>query len=594
MTSILTNTAAMAALQTLRTVNSGLEQTQQQVSSGLRIGKAADNAAYWSIATTMRSDRSAVSAVSDAIGLGQAKADTAYSGLNAVSDILSQFKEKLVAATETSVDKDKIQQELDQYKQQILGIAQSSSFNGQNWLSTNVDDIYDVSANSDTVASSFVRSANGTVSVNSANMHLSETSLFNSTGGGILQKDGRDAGSIGGLRYLTSWQNGSEIETGWNPYNASQGMKASFDFTFSGPLTFNDPSKQISFDVTVDADNPADGIDPPYAAGKTTAVTIDRSTIDAVNASWNGVISTYTQYQQVLNYALSQASTGAAATTYVDVNNQPIINRVGIYTQQDRSTGLTGSYVEVSNFASNVGSSGLGNASDYGSRGSKLTLNFTPFQDYKDGDNPNGITISFYFSINGAAPKTYTFNRTYVNDLLGVENGKVETSEQMATLLRSLMSADWPTLKIDANSSSSVVVQSDPALDRLSGAGTSVSFSNFYVSNEPLPTIDFMDIDIVKNPGSIKDYLDYIETVSQRVTAGASQVGSLQKRLDHQLSFANDMMDSIDKGVGRLVDTDMEQASAKLAAQRTQQQLAVQALSIANSSAQDIMQLFRQ
>ncbi len=594
MTSILTNTAAMSALQTLRVVNSGLEQAQQQISSGLRVGKAADNAAYWSIATTMRSDKSAVSAVADAIGLGQAKADTAYNGLTAVSDILSEFRRKLVAATETSVDREKIQQELDQYKQQVLAIARSSSFNGLNWLSTHIDDIYDVSANSDTVASSFVRGVDGAVSVNSANMHLSETSLFNTTGGGILQKDGRDAGSIGGLRYLTSWQNGTQIETGWNPYNENHGLKASFDFTFSGPLAFDDPAKQITFDVTVDADNPADGIDPPHAAGKTTHVSIDRSTIDAVNASWNGIISTYTQYQQVLNYAFTQANTGAAATTYVDQNNHPIINRVGITTLQDRSTGLTGSYVEVSNYSSTAGTSGLQNASTYGSRGSALTLNFAPFQDYKDGDNPDGITIGFDFSINGAAAKTYTFNRTYVNNVLGIENGKVETSEQMATLLRSLMSADWPTLKIDAIGPSSVVVQSDPALDRLSGAGTSVSFSGFHVSNEPLPTIDFMDVDIVKNPGSIKDYLKYIEAVSQRVTAGASQVGSLQKRLDYQLSFANSMIDSIDKGVGRLVDTDMEQASAKLAARQAQQQLAVQALSIANSSAQTVMQLFRQ
>ncbi len=593
MTSILTNTSAMAALQTLRTVNSGLEQTQQQVSSGLRIQKSADNAAYWSIATTMRSDRSAVSAVSDAIGLGQAKVDTAYDGLDAVHDILAKFKEKLVTATETSADKDKIQQELDQYKQQVLGIAYSSSFNGQNWLVTDVPDIYDVSANSDTVASSFVRDANGNVAVNTAGMHLSETSLFNSTGGGILQKDGRDAGSIGGIRYWASWQNGSAVETGWWPYNQSTGAKASFDFTFSGPLTFDDVSDQISFDVTVDADNPADGITPPYSAGKTTTVAIDRSTVDAVNASWNGVISNYTQYQQVLSYALAQANTGAAATTYRDSNNQPIINRIGIYTLQDRSTGLNGSYVQVSNFTSNVGSGGLGNASDYGLRGSKLTLNFTPFQDYKDGNDADGITISFDFSINGAAPKTYTFNRTYVNDLLGVENGKVETSEQMATLLKSLMSADWPTLKIDADSPSSVIVQSDPALDRLAGTGTGVTFSNFHVSNEPLPTINFMDIDIASNPDKVRDYLDYIESVSQRVISGASQVGSLQKRLDYQANFTASLMNNIDSGVGKLVDADMEKASAKLAAQQTQQQLAIQSLSIANSSAQNIMALFR-
>jgi flagellin len=68
MSSVNTNTSAMTALQTLRNISSSLDKSQQQVSSGLRVGKAADNAAYWSIATTMKSDNKALSAVSDSIG----------------------------------------------------------------------------------------------------------------------------------------------------------------------------------------------------------------------------------------------------------------------------------------------------------------------------------------------------------------------------------------------------------------------------------------------------------------------------------------------------------------------------------------------
>ena len=48
MTSILTNNAAMAALQTLRTIDASMQDTQARVSSGLRVGGASDNAAYWS------------------------------------------------------------------------------------------------------------------------------------------------------------------------------------------------------------------------------------------------------------------------------------------------------------------------------------------------------------------------------------------------------------------------------------------------------------------------------------------------------------------------------------------------------------------
>jgi flagellin len=85
MTSINTNNSAMVALSTLRSVNNNLQTTQSAVSSGLRISKASDNATYWSIATTMKSDVSAIGAVNDALGLGAAKVDTAYTAMDAPS-----------------------------------------------------------------------------------------------------------------------------------------------------------------------------------------------------------------------------------------------------------------------------------------------------------------------------------------------------------------------------------------------------------------------------------------------------------------------------------------------------------------------------
>jgi flagellin len=96
--SIQTNTGAMSALQTLRQVNASLTGTQNQASSGLRIGKASDNAAYWSIATTMRSDTKALSAVSDSIGLASSVTETAYSALDGVRDHLDSIKSLLVTA----------------------------------------------------------------------------------------------------------------------------------------------------------------------------------------------------------------------------------------------------------------------------------------------------------------------------------------------------------------------------------------------------------------------------------------------------------------------------------------------------------------
>ncbi|EPE99722.1 flagellin N-terminal helical domain-containing protein [Rhizobium grahamii] len=183
MTSILTNNSAMAALQTLRDVNSGLSKTQGAVSSGLRVGKASDNAAYWSIATTMKSDNKALSAVSDALGMGAAKIDTAYTAVDSAIDLVGEIKAKLVAATEKGVDKLKLQDEITQLQAQLYSVAQSASFNGENWVNN--------SGGTVSVVSSFVRGTNGTVSVKTTDYVLNATNtLFNSATGGILGSTG--------------------------------------------------------------------------------------------------------------------------------------------------------------------------------------------------------------------------------------------------------------------------------------------------------------------------------------------------------------------------------------------------------------------
>ena len=63
-------------LQTLRNINANLDETNKHVSTGLRVNSAADNAAYWSIATTIRSDNGALGAVQDALGVGKSTVDT--------------------------------------------------------------------------------------------------------------------------------------------------------------------------------------------------------------------------------------------------------------------------------------------------------------------------------------------------------------------------------------------------------------------------------------------------------------------------------------------------------------------------------------
>ena len=187
MTSIITNGAAMAALQTLRSINSDMEMTQGRISSGLRVQNASDNAAYWSIATTMRADNSALSTVSDALGLGAAKVDVAYTALNNAIKVVEQIKSKLVAATEASVDKTKVNSELTELKNQLRSTSESASFSGENWLRNTTA----AGAGTAQIVASFNRSADGKVSIGTLDVDVSSTILIDTedAGRGILTRD---------------------------------------------------------------------------------------------------------------------------------------------------------------------------------------------------------------------------------------------------------------------------------------------------------------------------------------------------------------------------------------------------------------------
>jgi flagellin len=77
------------------------------------------------------------------------------------------------------------------------------------------------------------------------------------------------------------------------------------------------------------------------------------------------------------------------------------------------------------------------------------------------------------------------------------------------------------------------------------------------------------------------------------MTSAAASLGSISSRIELQNDFMSKLMDSLDRGIGRLVDADMEEESTRLQALQVQQQLGIQALSIANAASQQILRLFK-
>ncbi len=179
MASINTNVSAQTALRALAMTNANLDKTQQRVSTGYRVSSAEDNAAYWSIATTMRSDRSALGTVKDALGLGAATVDVAYTGMNSAIDVVKEIKNKLVAARQPGVDRAKIQSEITELQNQLTNIGDSSVFSNENWLS--VDSAAAGFNATKTIVASFARSG-GTVSIGTISVDISSIKLFDANG----------------------------------------------------------------------------------------------------------------------------------------------------------------------------------------------------------------------------------------------------------------------------------------------------------------------------------------------------------------------------------------------------------------------------
>lgn len=138
MSSILTNNSAMVALQNLKATNTDLSKAQNEISTGKKIGSARDNSAIWAISKVMGSDIKGFDAISDNLKLGQSTIATARTAAESVTDILTRLKEKIIAAQEGNVDRNKINADVKADRDQVISIIKAAQFNGLNLIDGSV------------------------------------------------------------------------------------------------------------------------------------------------------------------------------------------------------------------------------------------------------------------------------------------------------------------------------------------------------------------------------------------------------------------------------------------------------------------------
>ena len=132
MSSILTNSSAMVALQTMKSINANLAKTTADISTGKSVASAKDNAAVWAISKVMESDVKGFKGINDSLSLGSSTIAVARQASETVTDLLTEIKGKIVAAQESNVDRGKIQTDIVALRSQIATVVGSAQFNGLN------------------------------------------------------------------------------------------------------------------------------------------------------------------------------------------------------------------------------------------------------------------------------------------------------------------------------------------------------------------------------------------------------------------------------------------------------------------------------
>ncbi|GAA6164728.1 flagellin [Pelagimonas sp. KU-00592-HH] len=164
MSSILTNNSAMVALSTLKMVNTGLNETQNRVSSGLAIRSGKENAAYFAISETMKGDSGMFKAINEGLTSTKNSVATARLGAETVADLAEQFVERVAFAQGNGIDLGEVQSELGELVKRMDSAIKQATFNGDDLVNASSDGATGNAATVSVTAISGVSRAGGSFS----------------------------------------------------------------------------------------------------------------------------------------------------------------------------------------------------------------------------------------------------------------------------------------------------------------------------------------------------------------------------------------------------------------------------------------------
>ncbi|MEM6488954.1 MAG: flagellin [Pseudomonadota bacterium] len=643
--SILTNTSAMIALQNLRATNASLAEINNQISTGKKVANARDNAAVFAISQVMESDVEGFRSISESLSLGSSTIAVASNATNEIGNLLNEIKGKIVSANEENVDRATLQNEIEQLRGQIESIVSAAQFNGQNLLEEGSDI---------TVLSSLDRSSAGEVTARNIEVTARDFSTnAGSVGTGLSGKNASIAGTgvtgndsviqltddvdflnNSGTQSYTLTLDGIDIEV-TNAKLANEGIIATattvaseedvltyLEGAINGTLTVetgdNVGLQGVTATVRANAGTPANA---ELVITSTASEAISVATDAAANAAGaEAAVPTAASLAQVNGQTNTATTVGldlggdeadaAGETLSVTVGSQTFTYTaagddadsaataaaaVAAFTQQASDLGISDIVFEVdatTDTQINISNLNSGEAREvtFDTANLGTTGNASISAPGLDAAAAGSVDVNIAGNIVEGDSFSVTIGSTTATYVAGAN----EDANDVIRGLQNVIAADGPADALTSLTFASNAAAGDEATLSISSvSGATVSIAEARGGTEGTGDLYGLSrIDVTTADGATRA-LSTIENLIQVNVDAQAEFGASERRIEIQSDFMSTLIDSFKSGIGALVDADLEEASARLQALQVQQQLGVQALSIANQAPQNILALFQ-
>ena len=582
-TSLLTNNAAMTALTTLKSINTQLDAASNRVSTGQRVSSAADNAAYWSIATTVRTDNASLSAVKDSLGLASSTVDTTKNGLNSIITDLQNMRAKLQTALQPGVDRAKVQTEITAIQNKMKSTADSSVSSGQNWLSVDSSASNTAYQATQNVIAGFSRTASGAITYSQIKVDVAGIKLYdvNAASASVPATSAQVTAStaLSGTLGFGSGAGTADF-SGANEVAISLNLNNTFDAVVLNRATLAAAVRDLSR-VTV----------PEFVAGINNQIAASPALNGRVRAFLDdggrlGFATTRTGAGETLRVGTSQITPGH---TLIDIGfgaPATLTNSMAFATTPYVNADLSGSNAITITVDDGITSRTVTvNASSLPAPANPASVTFTEMQLMMSnaltaagstspgfgGSSPVPGIDYFVLYGGGTGPASSVTISGPGSAALGFTNGQVGYGSAIVAsgMTRTATGTD-PT-----------VTTGRGILDTAAPSGFSIASMN--ISNLVGTTGDV----------TLAALITQVDRAITSVTNAGTRLGANKTQIDGQKAFVDTLMKANDRTIGILVDADTEEESTRLKALQIQQLLAVQALGIANGGSATVLRLFQ-